>query len=152
MSDTQMNPYEGLFLFPQSASSKLADAAQHIVDILERAEADLVALQKWDERNLAYSIKKQKRGVFLLAYFKARGTKLANIERDCNLSEDIMRYIITRCDHMTAEEMEAADDRDSLRVEANLRDESDSATDTADESMAEPVAAGASDSSGDGDE
>lgn len=123
--------YEGMFLFPQSHATDIKSAVDHVKEILGRAEAELIALSKWGERNLAFEIKKHKRGLYLLAYFKARSTQMANIERDCNLSEQVMRFMMTRADHLTLEEMQATDAQDTLHTEAKLRDE-------------EPVAAGAS--------
>lgn len=130
MSTTREYTYEGMFLFPQSHATDIKGAVDHVKEILGRAEAELIALSKWGERNLAYEIKKHKRGLYLLAYFKARSTQMANIERDCNLSESIMRFMMTRADHLTLEEMQASDAQDTLHVEGKLRDE-------------EPVAAGA---------
>src|SRR5205823_5441403 len=77
--------------------------------------------RKWDERRLAYEIKKQKRGLYILAYFKAPGGSLSHIERDCNLSEKILRVLLLRADHLTVEEMQAADAREALDTEAKLR-------------------------------
>src|SRR5690348_17693327 len=38
------------------------------------------------------------RGLYILAYFKAPNTSITHIERDCNLSEQILRVIILRED------------------------------------------------------
>jgi hypothetical protein len=46
---------------------------------------------------------------------------MAEIERACNLSEGIIRVLITRADHLTMDEMKAADDAKGLEMEAKLR-------------------------------
>ncbi len=46
---------------------------------------------------------------------------MVEIERACNLSEGILRVLITRADHLTEEEMKAADDPKGLEAEAKLR-------------------------------
>src|SRR5690242_16760580 len=97
--DSRIHMYEGMFLFPQSASADLQGALDHILDILQRGGADIVALRKWDERRLAYDIKGNKRGIYFLAYFKAKTQALAGIERDCRLSEKMLRSLITKADH-----------------------------------------------------
>jgi len=56
------NPYEGMFLFPQAFVSDLDDALNHIRGILDKADAEIVAIRKWAERNLAFEIEKHKRG------------------------------------------------------------------------------------------
>ena len=113
--------YEGLFLFPQAAVADLQGAHDHIVEILNRAGAEIISMKKWDERRLAYEIRGNKRGVYFLVYFKAKGAKLHQIERDCNLSEKLLRAMITRADQVTNEMMEAAEGRAQLADEIKLR-------------------------------
>ena len=109
MAEDNTQLYEGMFLFNiQAINGELNVALEHMQDILNRAEAEVVALSRWDERKLAYEIKGQKRGLYLLAYFKVRGAQIANIERDVNLSEYLLRCLILRADHMGEVEIEQA--------------------------------------------
>jgi len=113
--------YEGLFLFPQAAVSDLQGAHDHVVDILNRAGAQIISMKKWDERRLAYEIRGNKRGLYFLVYFATKGSKLPQIERDCNLSEKLLRAMITRADHVTDEVMQASEGRAQLSDEIKLR-------------------------------
>lgn len=115
--------YEAMFLLSQAQAADFGGAIAHINEILQRGHAEIVAMRKWDERRLAYEIRGNKRGVYILAYFKAPAGSLAHIERDCRLSERLMRSMILRADHMTLEEMQAADGRKELELEAKLRAE-----------------------------
>lgn len=123
MTEDLINAYEGLFLFPQAQMGDLQTAQDHLTDILDRAEAQLISLRKWDERRLAYEIKGNKRGVYFLVYFKCRGSAIAVIERSANLSELLLRFMITCADHLTQEQMEAADGTVELADEIKLRSE-----------------------------
>lgn len=113
--------YEGLFLFPQAAVADLQAAADHVLEILNRAHAQVISFKKWDERRLAYEVKGNKRGLYFLAYFTVKGSKLHQIERDCNLSEKLLRSMITRADHVTDEMVQAAEGRAQLADEIKLR-------------------------------
>ncbi|MEN0020437.1 MAG: 30S ribosomal protein S6 [Planctomycetota bacterium] len=115
--------YEAMFLIGQAEAVDLAGVVDHIVDIITRSGGEIVAMKKWDERRLAYPIEKQRRGVYLLTYFKAEGGALTRIDRDCNLSERIMRVLVLRADHLTVDQMLAADAREELATEAKLRAE-----------------------------
>jgi len=129
-----------MFLMSQSAiSAGLGSATDIVRAMLERVEAEVVCLSKWEERKLAYTIEGQKRGTFLLALFKVKPTQITNIERDCNLSEDVLRVMMTRADYMGETEIEAAIKAAATSVdEAKLADEQPAADDAA---AAEPVAA-----------
>ena len=121
MSDNTKRMYEGMFLFPQSAIGDMKTASDHIHGLLDRSEAEVVSFSKWDDRRLAYEIKGNKRGVYFLTYFKCDPTKLASLERDCNLSESLLRFMVTKADHINMEDIEAADGRTALADEIKLR-------------------------------
>lgn len=129
MTDTQTlqeirtSTYEAMFLVSQAAATDLAGVIDHINHLFQRAGATVLAMSKWDERRLAFEIDKQKRGIFLLTYFTANRDAIGGLERDCNLSEILMRMLVIRADHLTEEEMRATDGREELAVEATLRAE-----------------------------
>lgn len=122
MSETEYrHNYEGMFLFGQATATNLAGCVAHVKEILDRGEAEIIAIKKWDERRFAYEISKQKRGTYLLVYFSAPAQGLTEIERACNLSETLLRQLIIRADHLTEDEMRAADAQEDLHLEAMLK-------------------------------
>ena len=121
MSDNTKRMYEGMFLFPQSAIGDMKEATDHITGLLDRSDAEIVSFSKWDDRRLAYEIKGNKRGVYFLTFFRCEPTKIASLERDCNLSESLLRFLVTKADHINMEDIEAADGRTALADEIKLR-------------------------------
>lgn len=135
MSDTTPVLYEALFLINQSAlASDSEGTVAHVQEMLDRAEAETLMLSKWEERKLAYPIDGQKRGTFLISYFRGRPTQIANIERDCNLSEQVLRVMFIRADHMGEIELKLALEGKSITGE----------TEEETQAAAEPAAAAAS--------
>lgn len=113
--------YEAMFLLSQAVAADLGGAVEHVKEILGRGQAEILSMRKWDDRRLAYEIDGQKRGVYILVYFKAPNDQLTHIERDCNLSEKILRKMILRADHLSSDEIQAADGRKELDAEIRLR-------------------------------
>jgi small subunit ribosomal protein S6 len=103
-----LRKYEGMFLFDPVVVSDWEAVQAELNRIFERAGARVIASAKWDERRLAYEIRGRKRGVYVLAYFEVETSKLADIERDVQLSESALRCMILRVDHMTEDEMKEA--------------------------------------------
>lgn len=103
-----MKQYEAMFLFDPNFGSSFENCEKEIRRLMDRAEAELVFCHLWDERRLAYRIKGRKRGVYVLTYFKAATDRITALERDVSISEDILRILVTRADHMTADMMERA--------------------------------------------
>ncbi|MGP1272326.1 MAG: 30S ribosomal protein S6 [Phycisphaerales bacterium] len=123
MTETKTGTYEVMFLISQAEAADLGGVVEHINELFQRAGAEVLAMQKWDERRLAYEIDKQKRGVYLLAYLRVATDRLAGFERDCNLSERILRVLVTKADHLTDEEIASTDGREELAIESRLRAE-----------------------------
>lgn len=123
MKENRTHAYEAMFLLRQSAAADLGAAVENIRQLLTRAEGEIIAMKKWDERRLAYEIKKQKRGVFILTYVSLPTTAIADLERSLNLSEDILRWMLVRVDHLTIDEMKALDAQQELADEIKLREE-----------------------------
>jgi ribosomal protein S6 len=98
-----------MFLLGAAATAELEKSTALVRGIIERHGGTILVLKKWDERKLAYEIKGQKRGLYIIAYFTAPGAAIGSIERDVNLSEDVLRVLITDAEHLNQAEMEAVE-------------------------------------------
>ncbi len=140
MSDNfdNSNLYEGLFLMNQSAvAAGLGAAIDHVRDTLGRIDAEIITLRKWDDRKLAYPVKGQKRGMYLLTLFRGDGTKLTEVERACNLSEQVLRVMFTRCDHYGQVEYDAElEEAKNSATEQQLREAPEAAPEASPEAPA----------------
>jgi small subunit ribosomal protein S6 len=114
---TRVGQYEGMFLFGSNAAQDLAGAQNVVRGFIEKHGGSILVLKKWDERKLAYEIKKQKRGVYIVAYFNAPTTAVSAIEREVNLSEEVLRVLITDAEHLNQSEMEAVEPQPIVRSE-----------------------------------
>tara|TARA_B100000959_G_scaffold147149_1_gene154517 strand:+ start:2598 stop:3140 length:543 start_codon:yes stop_codon:yes gene_type:complete len=126
MSNQRTGLYEGMFLFPQSATANLQDAIDHLKDLLNKCGADIINFRKWDERRLAYEIEGNKRGVYFLVYFKSPTSAISDLERRCNQSELLLRMMVTRAEHIPTELIEANEGEKDLAEEIKVRGENTS--------------------------
>lgn len=115
--------YEGMFLMDLTALEGDPNAGlERVRQLLEKREAEILALSKWDERRLVYPVKGQRRGTYLLALFRMDGKHIAPMERECELSEEVLRVLITRADHFGEIEIQQAiEAARTTRDEASIR-------------------------------
>jgi len=107
LKTVEKNLYEGMFLVDSAlAASDWDKITNKITNFLERYDAKIESLKKWDERRLAYKIKGKSHGTYILTYFRVEGPKIQDIEKDIQLSEDIMRVLILKTDKMSQEDLE----------------------------------------------
>lgn len=121
MSETRVHGYEALILFPQSASADLESCVEHVREIVSGRKGEVLSIVKWDERRLAYDIHGNKRGLYLLSYFRCDTRLVGQIERDFSLSERVLRALVTRCEHLTEEQMRNAEAMQRTQDEVKLR-------------------------------
>lgn len=122
--------YEGMFLVDSSIATSDWDGTQaSIKNILEKAEAEIVLIKRWDERRLAYDIDGHSRGTYILCYFKVDGERIHDIERDVQLSEQILRVLILCGEHLGEEDIEKADP--SMAAEKDKQEASGAAAESA---------------------
>ena len=99
-----MAVYEGMFILDQGRYSRdPAAVGQQLADLIEQAGGTMLAARLWDERKLAYPIKGHKKGVYWLTYFKMPSGGLTALERQCEISDDIIRKLVLKVDDRIAD-------------------------------------------------
>jgi len=88
-------------------SSDFDAASAPIKAVLDRGEAEVLSMKPWDERRLAYEIAGRKRGLYVLTYFKMDPGNIAELERDIDLNEDILRALLLRKDSVSEDVINA---------------------------------------------
>lgn len=109
--------YEAMFLLPPAASTDLPGALDMVRGTIEKHGGQILVLKRWDERKLYYEVNGQKRGTYVIAYFRANGAAVTAIERDVKLSDDYLRVMVTKADHLNQQEMEAVEPEPIVREE-----------------------------------
>jgi len=118
----KINQYEAMFLAPPAGGAELEKLIGLCRGIIEKHGGQIILIRKWDERKLAYEIEGHKRGTYILSFFRAPPTAVAGIERDVKLSEELLRVLVLRADHLTEKEMAAMEPQPVVRDERSSHD------------------------------
>ena len=120
-----MKLYEAMFLVDSAKAAAdwtgIEDAIKHV---MQRADAEVLSINKWDERRLAYEVKGCNRGTYILCYFKADGSRIRDIERDVQLSEQFMRLLILSAE---GRETDVEKETPTMKVEREIREKREAA-------------------------
>jgi small subunit ribosomal protein S6 len=99
-----MAVYEGMFILdPTKFARDPGAAAQQVADIITQHGGTVLAARIWDERKLAYPIKGHKKGVYWLTYFSMPGGTLTALERQCEITDEIIRKLVLKVDDRIAD-------------------------------------------------
>ncbi len=87
--------YEAMFLVdPLQAATNYNKVREHIHEILNKYKAKIIKEGKWADRTLAYPIRQQRKGTYILVYLELEPGNVSKIESDCQLSEIVLRVLI----------------------------------------------------------
>jgi small subunit ribosomal protein S6 len=104
MPAKQTNVYEGMFILdPSKYSRDPAATSQQIADMIMQNGGTVLASRLWDERKLAYPINGHKKGIYWLTYFKMPGDGITPLERQCEITDDVIRKLILKVDPRIAD-------------------------------------------------
>jgi small subunit ribosomal protein S6 len=74
------------------------DAVDKFVKVLKKASADVINIEQWGLKKMAYPINKKSTGFYNLIEFKAEGPVVDTLETEYRRDESIMRFLTTALD------------------------------------------------------
>lgn len=92
-----MHRYETLFiLHPEIPEAQVRETLDRLRRLIEGMEGQIAEIQDWGIRDLAYPIRKQPRGTYVLAQYSARPEVVKELERNLKLADEVLRFISVR--------------------------------------------------------
>src|ERR1700748_559537 len=91
--------YEHLLIARQEMSAQAVDAlATHLKTIVETEGGKVEKQEYWGLRTLAYRIKKNRKGHYVLLNLNAPANAISELERQLKINEDVLRCSTVRVD------------------------------------------------------
>ena len=95
----KMRAYENLIIIkPTLTEEEIQNQYDLIDETISANKGEIVERLKMGLRNLAYEIKKQKRGYYYIIYFKMDPKNISEIERIYKINENILKYVTIKYD------------------------------------------------------
>ena len=94
--------YETVFVLRQDLTTQqVQDITSEFKKLLADNKAKLLKEENWGLRTLAYKIKKNKKGHYVLLETEAKADAIAEFERKLGLNENILRFMTIKLDKPT---------------------------------------------------
>jgi len=89
-----MRTYETIFIVhPEVTADAYTETLDKYKGILNDLGAEMIAVEEWGNRKLAYLVKKQKRGSFVLFAYKGKPDGIRELERRFRIDEKIIKFM-----------------------------------------------------------
>jgi small subunit ribosomal protein S6 len=94
-----LQEYDGIFLFDATIEEPvLEEKIQKIQDAIQEGGGKVQEMNRWGKMSLAYPVKKQKNGYFLIVRFSGESKILKTFEDALKYEESVLRHMITKSD------------------------------------------------------
>lgn len=103
-----MSQYEIAVLYHPDLEVDLTKAEEKVTKLFTSNGGKVVATDNWGKRKLAYTIKKQDHAVYVFYTVELPGEALQKIESTLNITDEVIRYLITKPDLKAIAKAEAA--------------------------------------------
>jgi small subunit ribosomal protein S6 len=92
-----LRDYEVLYIVRADLDDeKVQDAVKRVNRLIERAGGTIEATNLWGKRKLAYEVKHQKEGSYVLQDFQLNPDKVPELEASLKITEEVLRHLIVR--------------------------------------------------------
>ncbi len=91
-----MNKYESVIIIsPVVEEEGIKNLIKKFSDLIN-TEGKVESVEEMGKRKLAYEVKKNKEGYYVLFNFEAKPTLIAELERNYRITDEVIKFIVVR--------------------------------------------------------
>ncbi len=93
----ELRCYESVVVFvPELEEGQLEEQVEWVKGLLDKGGAQLVEVENWGKKRLAYEIEKRREGFYVLFRFRAQGGLIEELEKNYRLNGKVLRYLTVK--------------------------------------------------------
>ena len=97
-----MKNYESVLIARQDlGASQVNNIVEELSNVIKNEGGNVVRVDNWGLKNLAYRIKKNRKGHYVLMNITAPASAIAEFERIMRFNEDIIRYMTVKVEQFS---------------------------------------------------
>jgi small subunit ribosomal protein S6 len=90
---TRAREYETIYVLRQDVDPDSADkVAARVADVVSRENGRLVKVETWGRRKLAYTVAKQRRGIYYYLKYLGGGAVVNELERNLRMLDNVLKF------------------------------------------------------------
>lgn len=93
-----MNKYEVMFIAKPLEDAEVDPIAEFVSNLIKKNGGNVEKVDRWGKRHLAYPVKKQADGNYVLINFEADSEVIKEIDRVMKIQDDILKHLIVKID------------------------------------------------------
>lgn len=92
-----MRDYETLYIInPTLEEEANKNVVEKFKALIQNSGGEVTDINEWGKRKLAYTVKEMNEGYYVLMHFKAEPAVVQDLERVFKITDEVIRYLITK--------------------------------------------------------
>ncbi|MFZ6017617.1 MAG: 30S ribosomal protein S6 [Nitrospirota bacterium] len=105
-----MNIYENIVILNASLTDEeIESSIAKIKDLITNSGGEVLKIDNWGRKKLAYEIKKQKKGFYVLLIYKTPTSTIKRLEEFYKVFDHVIKYMIIKLSMKQAQALEKID-------------------------------------------
>jgi small subunit ribosomal protein S6 len=105
--DDMSRTYELMYLLDNNAvRAGWKEAKASALASIEKHGGKVLSARRWEERRLAYPVRRRRRGTYLLIHAELEPGEITPLRRELDISESVLRYLILQVEAVPPQEIE----------------------------------------------
>lgn len=98
-----MANYESVLIARQDlGASQVSSIVEDLTNVIKKEGGEVVRVDNWGLKNLAYRIKKNRKGHYVVLNIAAPASAIAEYERVMRVNEDVIRYMTIKVEEFSS--------------------------------------------------
>ena len=98
-----MANYESVLIARQDlGASQVSSIVEELTNVIKKEGGEVVRVDNWGLKNLAYRIKKNRKGHYVVLNIAAPASAIAEYERLMRVNEDVIRYMTVKVEEFSS--------------------------------------------------
>lgn len=94
-----MNFYESLFIInPALDDMEVKKVVDKVEGLIKKEGGEILKVDNWGKKKLAYEVKRQKKGYYILINIRVKASTISELERSLKLTDPVIKFLIIRLD------------------------------------------------------
>ncbi len=85
-----------MILDPNLDEKTVESAVERVRDLVIKKGGEVLKSENWGLKKLAFNLKKQNKGIYILLFFKAPSPVIAELERFYKVFEPLLKFLIVK--------------------------------------------------------
>lgn len=114
---SQARHYETTYILHPDVEEASAKAiAERIEGVISSFNGEIVRVEEWGRRKLAYRVKQNTRGIYVYVRYSADPEAIAELERVLRLIDEVIKFLTLKVDLSFEQELKEAQEREAQRA------------------------------------